>query len=92
MQLTAHSFQLSGFRPGPARRLSPVRGAGMTLLGGGAGLVELEQPFQDLLVGEVGGPAVGGGDGGVEVAVGVVVPEFASANIRDQRGARCRGW
>jgi hypothetical protein len=24
--------------------------------------------------------------------VGVVVPECASAHIRDQRGARCRGW
>ena len=38
------------------------------------GLVELEQALQDLLVGKVGGPAVGGGDGGVEVAVGVVEP------------------
>jgi hypothetical protein len=37
-------------------------------------LVEFEQPLQDGVVAEIGGPAVGGGDGGVEVAVGVVEP------------------
>jgi hypothetical protein len=32
--------------------------------------VEREQPLQNLLVAEVGRPAVGGGDGSVEAAVG----------------------
>jgi len=41
---------------------------------GGAFEVEGEEALQDLGVGEVGGPAVGGEDGGVEGGVGVVEP------------------
>jgi hypothetical protein len=42
----------------------------MTSLGRGSLLVQLEQPLQDLFVGEIRGPALGGGYGGVEVATG----------------------
>jgi hypothetical protein len=37
-------------------------------------LVELKEPREDLVVRKVGRPAIGGGDGGVELAVGVVEP------------------
>ena len=47
---------------------------GCLLLLGGAFEVQGEQPLQDLLVGQVGGPAVGGGYGGVEFLVGQVQP------------------
>ena len=40
----------------------------------GPGLVEREQALEDLLVGEVGGPAVGGGDRRVQFLVDVVEP------------------
>ena len=36
--------------------------------------VEGEQVFEDLVVGEIGGPAVGVGDGVIEVGVGVGQP------------------
>lgn len=36
--------------------------------------VQFQQPGEDFFVGEVGGPVVGGGDGGVQVAVGVGEP------------------
>ena len=47
-------------------------GGGRLLLFGGAGEVEGEEVFEDLVVGEFGGPGVGGGDGGVEFLVGEV--------------------
>jgi hypothetical protein len=40
----------------------------------GPGEVERELPFQDFVVGEVVGPAVGVEDGVVELAVGVLEP------------------
>jgi hypothetical protein len=36
--------------------------------------VERQQPREDFVVGKVGGPVVGGGDGGVEALVGEVEP------------------
>ena len=40
----------------------------------GAGQVEGEQAGENLFVGHVGGPAIGGGDGSVELFVGEVEP------------------
>ena len=31
--------------------------------------IQLEQPREDFVVGKIGGPAIGGGDGGIEFAV-----------------------
>ena len=36
--------------------------------------VQGEEPFQDLFIAQIGGPAVGGGDGGVEFLVREVKP------------------
>ena len=40
-------------------------------------LVELEQPLEDLLVGEIGRPAVGLCHGGIQIAVSSVEPRGA---------------
>ena len=40
----------------------------------GAVKVQGEEPFQELFIVQIGGPAVGGGDGGVEFLVGEVEP------------------
>jgi hypothetical protein len=40
----------------------------------GALAVELEQPGQRVLLVDVGGPAIGGGDRGIELAMRVVEP------------------
>ena len=52
------------------------RGTGWSAgwLGGGALVVEFEEAGQDFIAGQVGGPAVGGKDGFIEGAVGVVEP------------------
>jgi hypothetical protein len=42
--------------------------------GASALAVELEQPRQCLLFADIGGPAIGGGDRSVELAMGVVEP------------------
>ena len=47
-----------------------------------AGEIEGEQPLEDLLVAEVGRPAVGGEDRGVEPTVGVVLAVERQGRLR----------
>lgn len=43
-------------------------------LGGGAFEIEFQEAFEDLVVGEVGREAVGGGNGGIEFLVSEIEP------------------
>ena len=56
--------------------LEVIRGEAVSRVfgGGGALLVQRQQGCEKIGVGQVGLPAVGGEDGGVEVAVGILKP------------------
>ena len=66
-------FPLCGKLCGRARKIRLRYGFGR---GGGSGalLVQHQQGSEEVIVGQVGLPAVGGEDGGVECAVGILKP------------------
>jgi hypothetical protein len=68
-----------GKGPAPAKRAAAkLRGTGSGCRGGfGAFLVQGEQAREDFVVGEVGRPAVGGGDRRIQLLVDVVEPRRA---------------
>ena len=65
----AAAFKTAGYPP-----VGEVRAAAVADSGGLPLEVEGEEAFEDLGVGEVEGPAVGGEDGGVECQVNVLEP------------------
>ena len=60
-------------------------------LGGGAGEVEFEQPGECVFLGNIGRPAIGSSDRGVEVAVGVNKPLRAQVIEIGQRALAQNG-